>query len=196
VVWDVEKASLDIWGLRLTGSGIALGGGEFVIAGWPAKEERPAVAACSQADQYLVAWQSDQDTGGTDFAIYARYLNGDAIPGNVYMVVDTTLPQVQVDVAADANGQRYLLAWQDKYTSLKYGVWARGAYPDETMPPDFEVIPPGSGANREFPVIAGGRTSYLVAWEHQRSGGGNRDIHGRLLRYVAYLPLVRRQFWN
>ena len=191
VTWDVEKGSLDIYGLRLTGTGMALGG-EFGIAGWTANEERPAVAACSQADQYLVAWQSDKDTGGTDSAIYARYLNGDAIPGNVYLVADTTLPQVQVDVAADASGQRYLLAWQDKYTSLKYGVGARGAYSDETMLTKFEVIPPGSGADREFPAIAGGRTSYLVAWEHLRNGGANRDIHGRLLRYVVYLPLVRR----
>ncbi len=192
VTWDVEKGSLDIYGLRLTGTGTPLGGGEFGIAGWTANEERPAVAACSQADQYLVAWQSDRGTGMTDFAIYARYLNGDATPGNVYLVVDTTLPQTQVDVAADASGQRYLLAWQDQYTNLKYGVWARGAYPDESMPPDFEVIPPDSGADREFPAIAGGRTSYLVAWEHQRSAGGNRDIHGRLLRYVAYLPLIRK----
>lgn len=88
VTWDVLKSGfgLDVYGIRLSGttSSTLPGGdpfvvGEFPIAGWSAAEEKPAVVACSQADQYLVAWQSDQDTGGTDFAIYARYINGDAI---------------------------------------------------------------------------------------------------------------------
>jgi len=50
VTWDVEKGSLDIYGLRLTGTGMALGG-EFGIAGWTANKERPAVAACHQAER-------------------------------------------------------------------------------------------------------------------------------------------------
>jgi hypothetical protein len=46
----VEKGSLDIYGLRLTGTGMALGG-EFGIAGWTANKERPAVAARHQAER-------------------------------------------------------------------------------------------------------------------------------------------------
>lgn len=191
VTWDVEKGSLDIYGLRLTGTGMALGG-EFGIAGWTANEERPAVAACHQADQYLVAWQSDQDTGGTDFAIYARYLNGDGAPGSVYLVGDTTSPDIQVAVSCSASGQQYLLAWQTRYTNLKYGIWARLAYPNQTLSASFEVVSAGPAQDRARPAVVGGRTSYLAVWEHQRNGGANRDIHGRLLRYAVYLPLVRR----
>jgi hypothetical protein len=40
--------------------------------------------------------------------------------------------------------------------------------------------------------VAGGRTGFLVAWEHQRDGTGNRDIHGRLVQYALHLPLVLR----
>lgn len=194
VTWDVEKSGtgLDIYGVRLSGSGVELGGGEFAIAGWPAGEERPSVAACSQADQYLVAWQSDEDTGGTDYAIYARYLAGDGVPGNVFLVDDSTSPDVEVDVTCDNAGQRYLLAWQTRYTNLKYGIWARVVYPAGTRDPLFEVISAGPTQGREYAAVSGGRATYLVAWEHRRNDGTNLDIHGRLLRDAIHLPLVLR----
>lgn len=116
VTWDVVKSGtgVDIYGIRLSATGSALPGGdpavtgEFPIAGWTAVEEFPKVAACARADQYLVAWQSDQDTSGTDFAIYARYLSGDGVPGNVYEIADTPAPQLYADVACDARGEKYL----------------------------------------------------------------------------------------
>jgi hypothetical protein len=200
VTWDVSKSGsgLDIYGVRLSATGNALTGGnptvtgEFPIAGWPSAEEKPAVAACSQADQYLVAWQSDQDTGGTDLAIYGRYISGDAVPGNVYEIADTTSPQLSADVACNAGGQKYLLIWQDKYVGGEYGIWARLAYPSESLEPEFEVVGPRSAADREFPAVAGGYSTFMTAWEHDRDGGSNLDIHGRLLRYAVFLPLVLR----
>jgi hypothetical protein len=202
VTWDMElsASNIDIYGMRLTGSGVPLTGGnntppavgEFVIAGWPDFEAAPAVAACAAADQYLVAWQSDQGTGGTDDAIYARYLNGDAVPGSIPMIDDTTSPDLNADVDCNLTGDRYLLAWQTRYTNLRYGIWARTAWPNGSLGPLFEVRPPGSSTDREYPAVGGGRTSSLVAWEHQRDGDGNRDIHGRLVQYALQLPLVRR----
>lgn len=53
VVWDVVEGAVDIHGMRLSGTGVALQGGdpyavgEFAIAGWPAVEEKPAAAACA-----------------------------------------------------------------------------------------------------------------------------------------------------
>jgi hypothetical protein len=201
VTWDLElsASNIDIYGKRLTGNGDTLTGGdpsvmgEFVIAGWPSFEAAPAVAACDKADQYLVAWQSDQAPAENNYAIYARYLNGDAVPGNVYEIDDTTSPELNVDVDCNLGGDRYLLAWQTRYTNLRYGIWARIAWPNESLAPRFEVQPPGSATNREYPAVAGGRTGFLVAWEHQRDSGGNRDIHGRLVQYELHLPLVLRQ---
>ena len=131
VTWDL--GATDIWGVRLSGTGSALGGGEFAIAAWPSTEEHPAVAACHAADQYLVAWHSDQDTGGTDWAIYARYVSGSGVAGNVHLVDDTTAPEKEVDVSCGAEGQRYLLVWQTMYATGWFGVWGRIAHPAETM---------------------------------------------------------------
>jgi hypothetical protein len=202
VTWDIEinPSDRDIRGIRLRSDGAPLTGGnptvsgEFRIADYiGANEWTPAVAACAAADQYLVAWQSDQGTGGADHAIYARYLNGDAVPGNIHMIEDTGLPELNVDVDCNLAGDRYLLAWQTQYVSSKYGIWARIAWPNEYLPAQFVVRPAGAVTDRLFPAVAGGRTGFLVAWEHQRDGNGNRDIHGRLVQHTQYLPVVLRQ---
>lgn len=200
VTWDVIKAGtgLDIAGVRLNALGSALLGGdpfaigEFSIASWPAKEERPAVAACHTADQYLVTWQSDKETGGSDFAIYGRYLSGEAVPGNVYLVSDTTSPQLYPDISCDALGKKYLVAWQDKYVGGEFGIWARVAFPNQILDAEFEVMGPRSQADRQFPAVGGGKINFLTAWMHDRDGGTNVDVHGRLLGYFLYIPIVKR----
>jgi len=200
ITWDVISADgdLDIYGIRLAATGTFLTGGdpngvgEFSIAGWPSQEERPSVAACEQTDQYLVLWQSDQSTNFADEAVYGRFLNGDAVPGNVYLVSDTTSPQEFVDVGCTTLGENYLITWQDQYVGGEFGIWARLAYPNETFSSEFEVAGPRSKADRTMPAAAGGKTSFLVAWEHDRDGGTNLDIHGRLVGYMNYMPLVNK----
>ena len=201
VTWDLElsASNLDIYGERLRGDGISLTGGdpnvvgEFPIAGWPAVEEHPSVAACDKDNQYLVTWQSDQDSSGSDFAIYARYLNGDAVPGGVYLVDDTTSPEMNAAVTCNQGGRQYLIAWQTRYTNLHYGIWARLAQPNGSMKPAFGLVQPGTSTDRAYPAVGGGGSQYLVAWEHKRDGTGYQDIHGRLVvPAMQVLPLVRR----
>jgi hypothetical protein len=177
VTWDLD--GVDIWGVRLSATGLPQGGGEFVIAGWPSSEAHASVAACHKADQYLVAWQSDQDTGGVDWAIYARYLGGDGVPGSVYLVDDTTAPEREADVSCDTAGRQYLLAWQTMYNTGYYGVWGRIAYPDETMEAAFGIVQPSPSHNRTEPAVGGGRGTFLTAWEHETGFIVNRDVHGR-----------------
>lgn len=201
VTWDLElsASNLDIYGERLRGDGVPLTGGnpnvtgEFLIAGWPDYEERPSVAACDKADQYLVTWQSDKGTGGADYAIYARHLNGDAIPGSVYLVDDTTSPEMNAVVSCNQGGRQFLIAWQTRYVNLHYGIWARLAYPDESMDPAFGLVHPGPSTDRAYPAVGGGASLYLVAWEHGRDGTSYQDIHGRLVApWMLFLPLVIR----
>jgi hypothetical protein len=193
VVWDVGPSATeyDIYGLRLRGDGVPLGN-EFAIAGWPDHEVLPSVAACDKADQYLVAWQSDHGTSGLDYAIYARYISGDTLPGNVYLIDNTINMEKSPVISCDYSGQKYLLTWKSMYTNGYYGIWARIAYPDETMQESFEVINPGPAQDRDHQAVSGGLSDYLVAWEHVRADG-NYDIHGRLLRYALYLPVTLKQ---
>jgi hypothetical protein len=182
----------DIFGMRFTGHVDPDFGGEFGIAGWPSVEIRPAVAACAGADQYLVVWQSNQ--GGSNEAIYARYIDGDGTVAGVELVDDTTTTERNPAVACSASGDRYLLAWETEYTNGKYGIWARQARPEEVLEPPFPVMPVGPAEDRTMPVVAGGGR-YLVVWEHQRAGTSYVDIHARLYApYAVFLPVALRGF--
>lgn len=188
VVYD---NAVDIFGIRLTGDLSHNFGGEFGIAGWSAAEIHPAVAACKGANQYLVAWQSDQGTGND--AIYARFIDGGGTLGNVHLIDDTTSPEQEAGVACNLSGTQYLVTWQTRYTNLKYGIWGRLVQPDETMESGFDIVSPGPATDRTNPISAGGHTNYLVAWEHQRDGTSYQDIHGRLVTpYAVFIPLVLR----
>ncbi len=188
VVYD---NAVDIFGIRLTGDLGNNFGGEFGIAGWPDVEIHPAVAACEGADQFLVTWQSDQGSGND--AIYARFLNGEAVPGNVHQIDDTTGQEREADVACSQSGRQYLVAWQTEYVGGRYGIWSRIVRPDETMTSQFRIVDSGSAADRTEPIVAGGHTNYLVAWEHDRDGTSYQDIHGRLVvPHAVFLPLIVR----
>ncbi len=188
VVYD---NTYDIYGLRLTGDLSHNFGGEFAIAGWPDTEIHPAVAACHRADQYLVAWQSDQ--GSSNDAIYARFIAGDGVLGNVYLIDDTTSPECETDVACLYSGAQYFMAWQTRYTNTRFGIWGRLVMPNETMENAIGIVQPGGAEDRTSPVVAGGHSDYLVAWEHARDGGTYQNIHGRIFTPAAiFLPLVVR----
>ena len=81
---------------------------------------------------------------------------------------DTTSPEVNSDVSCNQPGRQYLIAWQTRYVNLHYGVWARLAYPNESMDPAFGLAQSGASTDREYPSVAGGHANYLVAWEHGR----------------------------
>jgi hypothetical protein len=186
VVYD---NGLDIFGTRYTGSLDHDFGGEFPIAGWPDAERQPDIAACAAADQYLVTWQSLQ--GGTNEAVYARFVSGDGAPGSVHPIDDTTGAEIEARIACDDEGTHYLVAWQTEYTNSKFGIWARYIWPDKQMSAAFLVRHPSNTAERTHPVLAGGRATFLAAWEHEREGGGFLDIYGRLLSpYAAFTPMV------
>jgi len=188
VVYD---NAVDIFGTRLTGHLDHDFGGEFGIAGWPDAEIHPAVAACDDADQYLVVWQSS--AGNQD--IYARFIKGDGTVDSVHHLRDTTVAEVEPDVACNMSGRQYLVVWQQQYSSLTgpYGVWGRLVSADKTISSEFGIIDGTGSLNRTEPVVAGGGANYMTVWEHDRAGTAFQDIHGRLIApYAVFLPLVLR----
>jgi hypothetical protein len=188
VVYDNTE---DILGRRFTGN---LGhdfGGEFTIAGWPDGETKPAVAACREANQYLVAWQSDLITSTHSDAIYARFISGDGTAGSVHQIDDTTGSEVEAEVACNAAGTQYMVAWQAEYTNNRFGIWGRLVQPNGTLENAFAIVHPFGDMHRRNPVIGGGRVNYLVAWEHSRES--YQDIHGRLVTpRMLFIPQILR----
>jgi hypothetical protein len=188
VVYD---SGYDIYGTRLTGNGIELGGGEFSIAVWPDPENRPAVAACREADQYAVIWSSFR-SGGYD--LYVRLITGDGVLDAPQPISEMAGDQGNADVTCDESGQEYLVTWQE--TLAQTGISGRIISPNKTMGPGFQIVAPGPPPGHVTPAVGGGESNYLVVWSHQRPSSAFRDIHGRLVTpdtpYAVFLPLVRR----
>jgi len=180
----------DVYAKRLKNDGTILGAG-LGVAGWPGKEEHAAVAACALNNQYVVAWQSDQNSGNE--AIYARYIDGDGTIRGVYKVDDTTSPEIEPDVACQNDGRTYLFVWQTRFTNLKYGVYARFADKDAQMTSQFPVVNPSTNRGRQHPAVAGGNVNFMVAWEHAREGSNYIDIHGKIItQYQIFVPSVMK----
>jgi hypothetical protein len=194
VVWEkFDVVNSDIWAARIHGSYGTMTGSPLAVAAWPDDETHPAVAACNIADKYLVAWDSDVGTGGTNYDLYGRIVNGDGSFGAVSWIDATTSPEIESDVACSLSGNQFLVVYQQRYTNLKYGITARRVFPNLAMEPAFQIVQPGSASDRTNPVVVSGTTSFLVAWEHERDGVAYQDIHARLVSLQAlFLPLIRR----
>ena len=211
VTWDVQKASLDVYGARLTGDGQILNPGIFSIAGWPNNEGIPAAAACPDEDQYLVVWQSEKSATNND--IYARVVFGDAVnSATVHHVADTVLHDSYPDTACSHNGRQFLVTWQQQYSSTSgpYGIIGRfvntetgggsslcpgcSAAPAKTasIGDVFGImVPTASDASRTRPAASGGFGEYLVAWEHLPKGTTDMDVHGKkVMPGAKFLPVV------
>jgi len=186
----------NIYGTRLRGDAVVLGTGEFGIAGWPDAETNPAVAACDQADQYLVVWQSS----AANSDIYGRFIKGDGTPdtpNDVYHFPSTSLAEQRPAIACNAAGQHYLVVWEQQYSSLtgQFGIFGQDVSPDKIVGTDFGIMVPTSGVAAEFtnPAVAGGGATFLAVWQHDRAGTSYQDIHGRLFSLNAlFMPTMKR----
>ena len=195
VVWEAAGAGQsDIWGLRMTGAGVFLGGGKFGIAGWPDSEEQPAVGACSALDTYYVAWQSYQGTNNYD--VYGRFVGGNGSPGAVHHFDHTSINEMYPDVDCNLNSKEFLVVFQKQYSNPTgpYGIFGQVLLQAGIGAP-FEIrgIWAGEGTSCSQSAVAGGGANYLTVWKHDRPGTSFQDIHGRLVTtHPMFLPMLER----
>jgi hypothetical protein len=191
---DATGQQWDIYAVRLRGDGEVLGGGEFPISTSPDGEFAPAVAACPQANQYLVVWASWATTQTANLiGQFVRAKGG--LDGGPIPIQETPFHEGLSDVACSENGQQYLVAWQQSYqgnTSLDpVGIWGRLILANKRVERDFEITWPVPPYSEGQPYVAGGASNYLVVWEHSESGID--DVYGRLVSpYAVFLPMVVR----
>lgn len=174
----------DIVGERYTGEMKALGL-DKVIADWPDSETYPRTAACSETNQYLVTWTSDQQSSSGTNAIYGRFVSGTGEVGKVHKLADTAGDETYADVACNHTGTAYLAAWQVEDQGVTT-IWGRLIYPDGTLKPKFQI----TGPDNRWVYPAGGHDGFLTAWLHKRDI--YEDIHGRFIitNHKSFLPLI------
>lgn len=195
VTWDVVKSvtGVDIYALRLDDEGNVLTN-EFAVANTNLIEQHPTVSACRQADQYLVVWEQQFGTA-SDYDLWGRFMNGNLSYSHTTIIEDKTVPEQNPDLTCNWAGTEYFLAWHVQYVDpfLRWGVWARQIGTNFAMENSFEVVAPSDTADRRFPAVAGGKSSYLAAWEHQRDGNSYRDIWGQIYYpHLIFLSMMRK----
>jgi len=174
--------AVDIWATRMTAGGIILGGGEFGIAAWPDTEEHPDVAACHEADTYLVVWQSE--VAPNDLDVYGRFVAGDGtVDGAPILIHSAAGDDAEPAVDCMRDSGRFMVAFQQEYSSVggPIGVLAREVEANHALTPVFAVRTPSVSEPIQCtqPAIAGGEGGWMVSWEHDRWTTSYQDIHAR-----------------
>ena len=189
IVYQLMDAGMgDIFGVRISGSGAILGGGDFGIAAWPDPETMPRVAASRVADEWAVVWQSDVPGAMKD--VYARrvWINagGTMEFAAPVQVSATSMNDSIPDIAAHPDRSEYLMAWQIQYASthLNYGVWARTLNNGNLMGAQMVLRHASNAFDADSlrPEIAASPSDWFVVWEQDRQAVPSyQDIHGRLV---------------
>ncbi len=199
--WDVDMGrgnmDLDIYALRLSASGAALGSGEFPVATLASNEQHVTVASCYGSGETLFAWQQQVNPTSSDDNIFGRLMDASGALAQSYGLAGTTLPQRYPRLACNPAGNQFLLVWQDQYAKplLRWGVWGELINPGLAVEPAFDVVGPSDERDRLYPALAFGSGKALVTWQHGRDNSGYLDIWAQALwmnPYRVFAPLLSR----
>jgi hypothetical protein len=170
----------DVYGVLVDPAGGV--GAETPTAATSELEYYSATASCENW-QHLAAWQAF-DTPGGDYDIYARFLFGNgAYDGESFWVAGYSGDELNVEIACRFGDIDYLLVFETEWGDATFGIAGKRIRATKVTRPGFDVRAPNAGETglAHNPAVAGGRTGWLVAWEHKRQGSPYSDIHGRVV---------------
>lgn len=177
----------DVYGLRVDSDNSVIDG--VIPIANTAKHENAPVVVGTASGRYLVVWEYEYSA--SDHDILGKELNADGTPaGREYFAAgleDDRWP----GLAASFTQDQYLFVWE---RAAPGGQAIFGWYVgDGINVGEFEVAS-AVFWDHESPAVAGGRQSYLIAYEGDSSvPTEERHIYGRRYApYATFLPLVLR----
>lgn len=183
VVWQDGRSgtSWDVYGQMLNAAGEILGGALVICTG--AKHDgNPVISARVGADEFLVAFGTDQDatTGPAYFYVRARAISGAGTLGTVFTVRFDANLRTNLDVVNRAGTNEYLVAWRDYYFGEGDIMGQRVTSARTLVGSVLMICPVRRG--QELPAIAYNTlfNEYMVVWSDFRSVQ-DYDIYGRRL---------------
>jgi hypothetical protein len=176
VTWVDRRNALyeyDIYGARITQSGVALDSNGFAISTAAYNQESPAIAF--DGTNYLVVWTDKRNGPYSD--IYGTRVSqvGTLLDPNGIAISTATNQQYFPVVIFD--GTNYLVVWQDNRSDPYSDIYGtRISQTGIILEPNGIVI--STDTNRQFsPSIAFDGTNHLVVWEDLRNNS-NWNIYG------------------
>lgn len=180
VVWhDGRNGPFNIYGARVTRSGVVLDSSGIAISTAPGDQLLPAVAF--DGINYLVVWRDDRP--GLDHDIYgARVTPSGAVLDSAGIAISTAA-NFQTNPAVAFDGTNYLVVWSDERYSYSDDIF--GARVSRSgMVLDTSGIAISTASNWQgIPKVAFDGSNYIVVWEDARSG--SFDIYGAKLNALG-----------
>ncbi len=176
VVWvDIrDTANMDIYGARVTPTGVVLDPNGIRISSSPYREEQPSIAF--DGTNYLVVWVYWVSFG------YEGYIYGARVtPAGVVLdpngIPISTAPVYRFHPSVAFDGTNYLVVWDDaRNTGGHYcDIYGARVTPNGTVldPGGIEISGITSNEHDQYPTVAFGGTNYLVVWQSRRGGGSH-----------------------
>jgi hypothetical protein len=182
VVWRDERqpASGDVFGARVTTSGVVLDPNGISISSIPNNQNDPAprVAACG--DTFLVVWNYQSPSSSKGSSVYGCRVGADGRVMDTSGILIASGSSAYANVAA--NESKWLVDWRSTLLDSAGDIF--GAF----VSTNGEVASPGSfgictaASSQSVSSIASDGTNFFVAWHDYRNGATrNWDIYGTLV---------------
>ncbi len=174
VLWNDFRGSdsSDIYGARVSRTGVVLDTAGIVISALANRQEYPS--GTFDGVNYFVVW-GDEHTGPRRFDIYgARVSQSGAVvdtEGIAISIVGSNegLPAVGYD------GSRYFVAWDD-WRGGGWDIYGARVAKDGNVIDSAGIVVSFAATDQRYPSVAFDSTNYLAVWQEWR--GNTFDIYG------------------
>ena len=175
IVWDDYRGGIssDIYGTRVTKSGVVLDSLGIAISTETSYQNEPAIAF--DGSNYLVAWDDSRNGPGDIYGARVSTLGTVLDPDGILI---STSGNWEYPPTVAFNGSNYLILWCDWINGLDTDLYGTRVTP-AGMVLDSTAIAIATVANRqEKPAIAFDGNNYFVVWEDHRKKPDSADIYG------------------
>ncbi|GAH36174.1 unnamed protein product, partial [marine sediment metagenome] len=176
VVWeDLRNLALtDIYGARVTQSGIVLDPDGIAISTVTNWQESPSVAC--DGTNYLVVWE-DWRSGSHPPDIYGARVNQSGVVLDTAAIVISTTGNEQHSPSVAFDGTNYLVVWHDCRSGLYPDIYGTRVNQSGVFLDPIGIAISTETNSQASPSVAFDGINYLVVWMDNRNGSFS-DIYG------------------
>jgi hypothetical protein len=173
VVWhDYRNGYTDIYGARVSSSGMVLDTGGIPISTANSWQEDPAVAY--NGVDFLVVWEDYRS--GTSYDIYGARVSTSGTVLDTGGIPISSATNGQYTPAVSHNGENFLVVWEDYRSGTSYDIYGARVSSDGSVLDSSGIAISSASSSQSTPSVTHNGVDFLVVWQDSRSGSA--DIYG------------------